>query len=171
VRQVEKEGGAFDPNLLERNMTARGECSNVADNPVHGTKGDKLIGSDRVVESRRAKFIDISPLTDDYLDTTGVLTTLEGELDAGADLISLVKQAESPHSFGWTASDKDQKQEPTRTYSPRVHSEHFHQSNDWQTRFHQYEEQYNDRARYSIACQIDGHCPVDFKSQITKGHV
>lgn len=37
-------------------------------------------------------------------------------------------------------------------------------------RFHQYEVSENDRARYSLACQLDGICPVNFRDEITAGH-
>jgi hypothetical protein len=47
----------------------------------------------------------------------------------------------------------------------------FSTAKDWARRFHQYERQYNDRALYSLACVLDGDCPVDFKSQITVGNV
>lgn len=37
-------------------------------------------------------------------------------------------------------------------------------------RFHQYRTSENDRARYSLACQLDGTCPVNFRDEITVGH-
>ena len=44
-----------------------------------------------VVERRRAKYVAVSRLTDDYLGTSGIIMAFEGELD-GADLLSLVRQ-------------------------------------------------------------------------------
>jgi len=43
------------------------------------------------VQQCGAKYVAISRLTDDYLDTSGVVTIHEGELYEGADLLSLVK--------------------------------------------------------------------------------
>lgn len=37
-------------------------------------------------------------------------------------------------------------------------------------RFRQYQTSENDRARYSLACQLDGTCPVNFRDEITVGH-
>lgn len=50
-------------------------------------------------------------------------------------------------------------------------SSEFQTASDWDRRFHQYERQYNDRAYYSLACVLDGDCPVDFKAQLTTGNV
>ena len=35
-------------------------------------------------------------------------------------------------------------------------------------RFHQFESSENDRASYSLACQLDGTCPVNFRDELTK---
>ena len=37
-------------------------------------------------------------------------------------------------------------------------------------RFHQFETSENDRASYSLACQLDGTCPVNFRDELTVGH-
>ena len=37
-------------------------------------------------------------------------------------------------------------------------------------RFHQFESSENDRASYSLACQLDGTCPVNFRDELTVGH-
>lgn len=37
-------------------------------------------------------------------------------------------------------------------------------------RFNQHEFSENDRAYYSLACQLDGICPVNFRDEITVGH-
>lgn len=41
------------------------------------------------MNTRRAKFIALSELTEDYLDTTGALSAFEGELESG-NLISMI---------------------------------------------------------------------------------
>ena len=56
------------------------------------------------------------------------------------------------------------------TYKGQVESEYFQAVGDWEKRFHQYEENYNDRSRYSTACVLDGKCPVNFRDQIAQGH-
>ena len=78
-----------DPDLATFDPQNRANCSNIDDNPVHISGQDKLIGVQIVGTTRRAKFIAISELTDDYLDTTGVLSSFEGELSSG-NLISLI---------------------------------------------------------------------------------
>jgi hypothetical protein len=60
-----------DPNLATFTPEARANCSNIADNPVHVSLQDKLIGVQRVIMTRRAKFLAMSSLTDDLMDTTG----------------------------------------------------------------------------------------------------
>ena len=163
----------LDPNLPDRDVPDRGSCSNIADNPTHRTAPDKLIGQERVVETRRAKFIAISRLTDDYLDTTGQMTSFEGELEDGADLVSLFQQTKKSNDedipFAWSlpkATDGI-----ASTFKPKVYSPHFKQADDFDTRYHQYIRNHNDRATYSTSCQFDGECPVDFASQISDGHV
>ena len=174
VRRVDEGKDHLDPTIPDRDKPDRGSCSNIADNPTHRTAPDKLIGKDRIVESRRAKFIAISRLTDDYLDTTGQLTSFEGELEDGADLIALVGQAKASSDsmpFGWSMNHHHQSNSDiSSTYMPQVHSSHFQQVDDWDTRFHQCNDHHNDRAWYSLGCQLDEQCPVDFKSQITDGH-
>ena len=171
IRQLDDGKDNLDPTLPDRDVPGRGSCSNIADNPTHRTTPDKLIGQERVVETRRAKFVAISRLTDDYLDTTGQMTSFEGELEEGADLISLVQHAKSNEDtpFGWRLPGENE--HVASTFKPQIHSPYFAQADDYDTRFHQYIGQNNDRATYSTACQFNGECPVDFASQITEGHV
>ena len=61
----------LDPNLATFTSIDRSMCSNIADNPLFDTLQDQLIGILRVLTSRRAKYMAVSSLTDDYLDTTG----------------------------------------------------------------------------------------------------
>lgn len=56
----------------DRSPTNRSDCSNIADNPVHETLPDKLIGTKTVVETRLAKYVAVSLLTRDLLDTSSV---------------------------------------------------------------------------------------------------
>ena len=158
---------SLDPSLPGReSITDRGDCSNISDNPIHPTSPDKLIGSNHIVEQRRAKFVAVSRLTDDYLDTSGILTSYEGELEDGMDLITLINLGRgSANPFGWTSG-----QDLSSTFHPQRHSPHFGQAEDWDTRLHQYEENFNDKALYSTACVNDGQCPVNFKDQVALGH-
>lgn len=50
-----------------------------------------------------------------------------------------------------------------------VESRDFDTAPDYQTRYSQYINNYNDRATYSLACVLDGVCPVNFKDQVTPG--
>ena len=158
----------FDPDIAKIESQDRGDCSNIADNPIHRTAHDKLIGSYRIAETRRAKFVAISQLTDDYLNTNGIINSYEGELEEGMDLISLFQNnglfdeelLQSISSSGISSA-----------YHPPIYSSEFQPADDWETRFHQYEITYNDKAYYSAACIIDGKCPVNFKDQIIEGHI
>ena len=58
-----------------------GGCSVIPDNPLHGTPADLLIGAETAVEVRRSKFVAVSKLSDDYLDTAALLKSFEGELE------------------------------------------------------------------------------------------
>ena len=113
---------------------------------------------------RRAKYVGISELTDDYLDTNGVLMSFEGELENEDDMIAMISQY---GQFGFSAGDTF-----GTTFESPVFSEGFEMKPDWDTRFHQYENSYNDRAYYSLACVLnpDASCPVNFADQITEGH-
>jgi hypothetical protein len=109
----------LDPNdpLLERNAqgkyakggnpewpnttaSARQECSDIADNPLHGTLADLLNGPLAVVETRRAKYVAVSRLSDDYLDTSSLLTSFEGELEDEKDMVHLLTSF-GGSQFGW----------------------------------------------------------------------
>jgi len=119
------------------------------------------LDTDQSLHLRRAKYVAISRLTDDYLDTTGIITSFEGELEDEEFLISLIAQS---GQFHWSTGDQ-----LGSTYIPQVHSE-FEMAPDWNRRFHQYEEDYNDRSWYSLACVLGGDCPVNFADQLTDGN-
>jgi hypothetical protein len=150
----------LDPNLVNYVPLNRSTCSNIADNPIHAAVQDKLIGVLKVTSRRRAKFISISKLTSDYLDTSGELNSYEGELESG-DLISLLNVAD----FGFTPGTG----QIQSTFHGPVLSE-FSTASDYKTRFRQFIRQYNDRAYYSLACIIDGTCPVNYRDEITVGN-
>ena len=151
-----------DLELLDPDRTENREnCSNIADNPMHSTPPDKLVGPEKVIETRLAKYVTISKLTKDYLDTTGVLAIFEGGLDDGTRMVS-TSDFLGIEDLGWHPISLKS------TYLPPVKSESFHQDKKWATIFHQYEEAYNDRAYYSLACLLDNKCPVNFKNQISQ---
>jgi len=162
MRDPNRETRGLDPRLPNRKPRDRGECSNIADNPVHGTPPDNLIGELKTVERRRAKYFAISRLTDDYLDTSGMIHTYEGEMEDEMDVIALIDSG----SFGWTLGDEDGSKRST--YVDTVQSTYFATEADWETRYHQYEENYNDRSFSSISCIRDKKCPVNFRDQVTK---
>ena len=104
-------------------------------------------------------------LTEDFLNTNGILKSFEGELEEGMDLISLLK------NNGLFDEELLNDSDLSSTYHPPIYSSEFQPADDWETRFHQYETNYNDKAYYSAACIIDGKCPVNFRDQITEGDV
>jgi hypothetical protein len=131
---------------------------------VHSTPPDKLIGTLRKVESRLARYVAVSRLTSDLLDTTGILHSFEGELEEGDPLGALSPGGlfgESPAGGILPLGS---------TFLPPKQAG-FATAVDSGSRMHQYEEHFNDRARYSLACVLDGSCPVNFRDQITVGNV
>jgi len=160
IRDLEDGMDILDPAINDYVPPDRSKCSNIADNPVTSKLQDKLIGVQRVVSSRRAKFMAVSRLTDDYMDTTGVLQSFEGEFDAGNLISMIIEMGQFGFSPGTTIKS---------TFSPPFMSE-FNTSVDYKTRFRQYIRNFNDRAAYSLACVLDGTCPVNFEDQLTTGH-
>ncbi|KAL9182021.1 hypothetical protein ACHAXT_012364 [Thalassiosira profunda] len=149
LRKVNDDMQHFDPNLPNREVPDRRECSNIVDNPIHPTLPDERIGPSEVVERRRAKYVAVSRLTDDYLDTNGVVRTFAGEL-VGRDLLELARQYNTQDSFGWTSGFVDA---IGSTFQPQVHDVRFSQD-----RAPSDGRQPNDRASYSPACVFDGQC-------------
>ena len=152
ISLVNEDISRYDPNLDEHAAKDRSNCSHIADNPIHRTPPDQLRGKPQVVERRRAKFVAVSKLTFDYLDTTGALSTFEGELEGGADMSFLVNRAKESLPFQWTADKIGS------TYSPPLHHKAF-QTSKISGEFHQYESEYNDKSYYSLQCVIDKNCP------------
>ncbi|KAE9045772.1 hypothetical protein PR003_g2279 [Phytophthora rubi] len=70
------------------------------DNAVHATGPDRLTGPLHVVERRRAKYVAISALTDDYLNTRGLLREVEGDFEGREALLNFF--AFSEDLFGLT---------------------------------------------------------------------
>ncbi|CEG41490.1 carbohydratebinding protein [Plasmopara halstedii] len=74
------------------------------DNAIHATGPDRLVGPLHVVERRRAKYVAISALTEDYLHTRGLLREVEGDFEGREALINFFAFSEG--LFGLTdASD------------------------------------------------------------------
>ena len=161
---IHKTNDGYDPldpelELPSRSVPYRGDCSNIADNQPHEVRPDQLIGEANVVNIRRSKYVAISKLTEDYLDTTGIVTYFEGELEDEEYLMSLITQL---GQYRWGTND-----EVGTTYMPQEIPQEFTMADDWDIRFHQFEEQYNDRSQYALACVLDGTCSVNFKDQLT----
>merc|ERR1711918_240716 len=110
--------------------------------------------------SRRAKFISLSVLTDDFLDTTGEINSYEGELESG-DMISLIVEM---GQFGFEVEPG----EVGSTYVPEPRPADFATAFDYKTRFQQYIFNVNDRADYAVACAVDGECKVNFRDQLNE---
>jgi len=122
--KVDLDMQTYDPELPNRETPDRRHCSNLVDNPIHSTKPDKRIGDATVLERRRAKYVAVSRLTDDYLDTSGILRTYEGELTG--DLLSIVEQFSnnnSSASFGWSSGS-----DIGSTFQPQIHDPLFGQA-------------------------------------------
>lgn len=151
----------LDPNLVDFVPQDRSSCSNIADNPIHAAVQDKLVGVQQIVSRRRAKFLAVSAMTTDFMDTSGWLSSYEGEFESGA----LLTMMNNVGDFGFTAQDIIQS-----TFQRPILSE-FKTAADYKIRFRQFIRQYNDRAYYSLACIIDGVCPVNYKDEITVGQV
>lgn len=159
---------------------------NIADNPVHETVPDKLVGPMQVTQLRRSKYIAVSRLTDDYLGVTGSIRTFEGNMEGDNDLIALRKAG----ALQWTKWDAKAPPRPpgstedgsgsgylgdawvelgpgrVKTTQPlRVYGDmgpfNFQTASDWFCRFCQYYDDYNDRR----------NSPVNFKNEITDGQV
>ncbi len=161
IRELNDGFTVDDPRLVTFNPTNRSTCSNIADNPVHISLQDKLIGVQRVVTMRRAKFIAISELTEDYLDTTGRLSSFEGELGTPGEVaIDLMTLIPSMGQLGFGVG-----QDIKSTFVPPVRSE-FDTAVDYAYRFKQYIRNPNDRASYALACVLDGVCPVNYLAQL-----
>jgi hypothetical protein len=161
-RKVNDDMHHFDPNLPNREMPNRRNCSNIVDNPILPTLPDKRMGPQEVAERRRAKYIAVSRLTGDYLDTSGIITTMEGELVEGADLLSLILEYDNEHGdiFRWMTKemiddDDDGDDAISSTFQPQVYDPLFAQSLNGDIEYHEYEMQYNDRSQYSPVTVFD----------------
>lgn len=126
------------------------EDKNIADNPPHPAVADKLIGPHQNVESRRTKYIAISKLAEDYLDTSGYMRLVQGELEDQQDLIAVMN---AYGEFDWSTDDQVRSTYPF-SIDARKHSGpslavnkpfKFDTEVDWFDRFHQYYIAPNDR--------------------------
>lgn len=157
IRPLNDGYSLLDPKLDDFVPVNRSDCSNIADNPTMPTPQDKLIGVLQVVLTRRTKFLAMSRLTSDLLDTTGQLSSFEGALTSGY-LLGLITQL---GQFSFTAGDQI-----NSTYRAPQRTE-YDTAADYKTRFAQYVTNFNDRALYSLACVLDGVCPVNFLDQLS----
>ena len=74
---------------------------NIADNPVHSTKPDELIAPSEIVFTRRAKYVSITKLTDNYLEITKFTNLFEGEA-INRTLNSILDDF---GQFGWSSGE------------------------------------------------------------------
>ena len=184
------------PNISENNMwmpnsvpavraqpwSANYYDGNIADNVVHPTYMDKRIGPPEVVLKRTAKYVAISLLTEDFLNTSGVVTFIEGGLEDNKELISVAL------GLGFQVSSTDLPPYNRRAFPENctggIEDDQWESCNnatlqlqqstmpgqvwgldepfklrteyDWRWRYHQYRTTYNDRR----------HAPVNFKDQL-----
>jgi hypothetical protein len=164
-RDINDDKHHFDPSLPFREEPNRGDCSNIVDNPIHPTLPDQRIGRETVVQQRRTKYVAISRLTDNYLDTSGLVATYEGELEDGADLLSLVRRfrTKEDNPFSW----KIQTEQTGSIYQPPVHDRSFSQAMNKNRDYHQYETHEKDSSFLSPSCRYDGRCPNNFTDHVT----
>ncbi|GBG29577.1 Hypothetical Protein FCC1311_057982 [Hondaea fermentalgiana] len=78
------------PTVVAKPWKANYKDGNIADNIVHSTLPDKLIGPPQIVEQRRTKYVAISLLTPDYLGLASELSIMEGHTEDGIDLASIL---------------------------------------------------------------------------------
>lgn len=161
IRQLQNFIDVNDPVLAEFEPNNLQNCSNIGDNPVHMSLQDKLLGVQKILMQRRAKYVAVSQLSDDFLDTSGIMTSFEGELSSG----NLVTMIADMGQFGFEAGDKIKS-----TFVNPVRSG-YETAYDYRTRFRQYIVNKNDRAQYSLACVVDGVCPNNFKDYLTYGNI
>jgi hypothetical protein len=156
IRPMNDDMETFDLDLENQKPKNRSRCSKIPDNPTHPTSPDQLVGKAQIVERRRAKFIAVSKLTEDYLDTTGLVSKFEGELEDGSDLSVIINQAKMSFPFGWNHGD-----EVEAINKPQIVHPDFKISTN-----HDGKNQQNSNAFYSIQCVLDGICPTNFEDQI-----
>lgn len=130
---------------------------NIADNPLHPTVADLLIGPEQVVVVRRAKYLSVSRISDDYLSSDGVLMQIEGELENQDDLIVMLQEF---GRFGWTAGDPGTDPDNFITTYPfpefgRAEPFRFVTLQDWEWRHWQWNNTFNDRYN------VEGTLPED----------
>ena len=158
IRNLENGFDNYDPRLADFVPKSLKSCSNIQDNPIHETLKDKLIGIEQIIFSRKVKFLAISTLTFDFLETTGFVKSHEGQLENN-NLLSLITNM---GQFGLQSNENIES-----TFIPPVRSS-YQTELDYKIRFMQYIRSFNDRSSYSLACVLDGVCPVNYKDQIVK---
>jgi hypothetical protein len=157
------------PAVKAQSWPANYRDKNIADNPSHPTVPDLLIGPKVIVQKRRTKYVALSRLTDDYLNTTGSdIVVLEGEAVNGDSLLAALAGSERGPAagarFGWDAATAGAGRSSTDT--PDVHARDaqpegagwlndpgrplgallLDTQEDWQDRLWQFNSSWNDRA-------------------------
>lgn len=153
------------PAVKAQNWGSNYLDKNIADNPPHRTVADNLIGVPHIVQSRRAKYIAVSELNDNFTDTTGVMRIVEGELEDDLDLIAILTEY---GRFGWDAGNR-----PRSTYPFDVTGQgepfYFDTESDWFDREHQFYIVENDRFDDFVnfrdrQSDEDRECPIKHQS-------
>jgi hypothetical protein len=156
-----------DPALADFNPINRANCSNIADNPPNIAAQDLLLGPLQISSIRTARFVAFTTLTSDGLDTTGDIQVIEGGLEGyslSSAMLGLIKGlnielvSTSLNGSGTTFIP------PQIFKSPLSLPEN--SGKDWSLLFKQYVYTYGDRSQYSLACVVDGICPVNFQNQV-----
>ena len=114
------------------------------------------------IQALVSKFIALSALTPDYMDTSGFLNVYEGEFDAG-NLVTMIAEL---GQYGFKVDETYKNTSKFRSTFPAPVRSEYETQLDYKYRFRQYMHNYNDRASYALACAIDGICPVNFRDQI-----
>ena len=167
IHKLDEGYNTTDPSLASFKPYDRHNCSNIADNPPHIAAQDVLLGPQYVAYTRTARFAAVSRLTPDFMDTSGDLYTVEGGVDAQRGLTSIMSGFEDSLHLLEDTSDVSHSNILASTFIPPLsYATPDEGSTDWSLQFQQYVISYGDRSRYSLACMVDGVCPVDFKAQI-----
>lgn len=130
------------PAVKAQSWGANYKDKNIADNPPHTTPPDLLIGLPHIVEWRRAKYLALSRLTDDYLDTNGEIAIVEGEMEDEGFLMMVLNDY---GRFGWGSGNEVRHTYPEDVYSSKAPF-NFDTESDWYDRLHQFYRSENDRA-------------------------
>ena len=170
------------PSVRAQPWSANYQDGNIADNVVHPTYLDKRIGPPEIILRRTAKYVAISVLTEDFRNTSGVVTFVEGGLEDSKELSSVIltlglqaspedlppynrrffpqKCSGGPGDDEWESCNNATLQLGQSTMPGQVWGLdgpfNLITEFDWQWRYHQYRNASNDRRE----------APVNFKDQL-----